>query len=73
MFINNLLILDLFLAKSRGGKIRESNLCEKDFDKVLGLILTNSKNWNKGRLLGNKNANKDENDDTTETDRDTQI
>jgi len=47
------------LTKSRNGKIRKSNLCEKAFDKILGPVLTNLKDWNKGRFLG---------DDTKEND-----
>lgn len=52
------------MTKSRSGKIRESNLSEKNFDKVLGPILTNSKDWNKGRFFENENK---ENEDTAES------
>lgn len=49
------------MSKSRNGKIPESNLCEKAFDKILGPVLTNSKDWYKERFVENDT---NENDDT---------
>lgn len=43
------IILEVFKAKNTSGALQE-NMSEKTLDKLMGVILTNSKDWEKGRV-----------------------
>lgn len=59
-----LLILEVVMTKSTHGKLQQI-ISEKTLDKLIGVILTNSKDWKKGRSTKNTN-NVTENIEETE-------